>query len=253
MNTLTIYPAVDLKEGACVRLLHGRMDAATVYNVDPAAQARLFEAAGYGWIHIVDLDGAFAGMSRNAASVQAILEATQLKAQLGGGLRSMAAVEHWLGLGTARVILGTAAVRDPDFVRAAAKAFPGRIVVGIDARDDRVKTDGWDGDTGHTPLEIAKRYEDQGVGAIVYTDIGRDGALTGVNVEATAALAEALSIPVIASGGVASVDDIRALRKAGGGIEGVIIGRALYDGRIEPAKALAAAGHTPGSSGKTPD
>ena len=239
---LTIYPAIDLKAGQCVRLLHGEMDKATVYNENPASQAAAFARAGFGWVHIVDLDGAFSGRAENAEAVRAILAAGDLKAQLGGGIRDMAAVDGWLDLGMTRVILGTAAVRQPDFVREAAQAYPGRIVVGIDARDGRVKTDGWGGDTGHTPSEIAKRYEDQGVAAIVYTDIGRDGALTGVNVEATAALAAALAIPVIASGGLASTDDIAALRAAGANIEGAIIGRALYDGRIDAAAALAAAG-----------
>ena len=241
MTALTLYPAIDLKDGACVRLLHGRMDDATVYNEDPADQAHQFKTAEFEWIHIVDLDGAFAGQSRNAQAVAAILGATGLRTQLGGGIRDMAAVEHWLGLGLTRVILGTAAVKDPAFVAEAARAFPGRIAVGIDAKEGRVKTDGWDGDTSHTPVEIAKRYEDQGVAAIIFTDIGRDGALTGVNVEATAALADAVAIPVIASGGVASVNDIEALAKEGPGLEGAIIGRALYDGRINPAEAVRAA------------
>ncbi len=241
MRALTLYPAIDLKAGACVRLLHGRMEKATVYNEDPAAQASAFRDNGFGWVHIVDLDGAFSGRSENAEAVKAILSAGGMKAQLGGGVRDMAAAEGWLSLGIARVILGTAAVRDAGFVRAAARRFPGRIVVGVDAREGRVKTDGWDGDTGHTPLDVAKKYEDQGVAAVIYTDISRDGALAGVNVEATAALADALAIPVIASGGVAALDDIEALCAAHENIEGVIIGRALYDGRIDPAKALAAA------------
>ena len=241
MTTLTLYPAIDLKGGECVRLLHGRMDDATVYNKNPASQAAQFADAGFAWIHIVDLDGAFAGRSENARAIAAILSATGLKTQLGGGIRDMAAVEGWLAAGLSRVILGTAAVKDPEFVAAAAKAFPDQVAVGIDAHDGRVKTDGWDGDTSHTPAEIAKRFEDQGVAAIIYTDIGRDGALTGVNVEATAALAASVAIPVIASGGVAAVDDITALAAAGESVEGAIIGRALYDGRIEPAAALAAA------------
>ncbi|MHA7871988.1 MAG: 1-(5-phosphoribosyl)-5-[(5-phosphoribosylamino)methylideneamino]imidazole-4-carboxamide isomerase [Hyphococcus sp.] len=241
-RALTLYPAIDLKSGACVRLLHGDMAAATVYNEDPASQARAFVDAGFSWVHIVDLDGAFAGRSKNADAIAAILSAGGLKAQLGGGIRSLDAAAYWLDRGMTRVILGTAAVRDTAFVREACRAFPGRVVVGVDAREDRVKTDGWDGDTGHTPLEIAKRYEDQGVGAIVYTDISRDGALAGVNVDATAALADAVAIPVIASGGVASVADIRALARAHDNIEGVIIGRALYDGRIDPAEARLAAG-----------
>ena len=240
---LTLYPAIDLKAGKCVRLLHGRMDEATIYNENPASQAASFANAGFAWVHIVDLDGAFAGQSENAAAVRAILKSSDCKTQLGGGIRDMAAVEHWLGFGIARVILGTAAVRDAAFVQKAAATFPGQIVVGIDAKDGRVKTDGWDGDTSHTALEIGKRFEDQGVAAIVYTDIGRDGALTGVNVDATSELAEALAIPVIASGGVASVADIEALQGAHKNIEGVIIGRALYDGRIDPSEALNVAQH----------
>ncbi len=237
---LTIYPAIDLKGGECVRLLHGRMDQATVYNKNPASQVAKFGDAGFSWVHIVDLDGAFTGKSENADAVQAILTETKLKTQLGGGIRDMAAVDHWLGLGMTRVILGTAAVNDADFVKTACRQFPDQIVVGIDARDGRVKTDGWDGDTGHTPQEIAKRYEDQGVAAIVFTDISRDGALAGVNAEATVGLAEAVAIPVIASGGVASIEDITHLAQASPSIEGVIVGRALYDGRIRPAAALAA-------------
>lgn len=240
-RALTLYPAIDLKGGECVRLLHGRMDDATVYNKDPASQAALFESAGFGWIHIVDLDGAFAGESRNAAAVEAILARTGARAQLGGGVRSMAAVERWLAAGMTRVILGTAAVNDPEFAAAACRRWPGRIVLGVDARDGRVRTDGWDGDSAQTPQEVVGRYADLGAAAVVYTDIGRDGALTGVNVEATAALAELSAIPVIASGGVASLADITALKDAHDNIEGVIIGRALYDGRIDPAEALAAA------------
>ena len=240
-RNLTLYPAIDLKDGRCVRLLHGRMDKSTVYNEDPASQAAAFAKSGFNWIHMVDLNGAFSGQSENAQAVQSVLGATGLKTQLGGGIRTMAAVEGWLSAGLTRVILGTAAVRDADFVAQACKAYPGRIVLGVDARDGRVKTDGWDGDTGHTPAEIVKRYEDQGVAAVIYTDISRDGALSGVNVEATAALAETAAIPVIASGGVASVKDIAALRAAHANIEGVVIGRALYDGRIDSGEAFAAA------------
>ena len=240
----TLYPAIDLKDGRCVRLLHGRMDQSTVYNDDPGAQAAAFSENGFSWVHIVDLNGAFSGRSENAEAVRSVLEASDVDTQLGGGIRDMAAVESWLSAGLSRVILGTAAVRDAAFVAEACRAHPGRIVLGVDARDGRVKTDGWDGDSGHTPLEIVKRYEDQGVAAVVYTDISRDGALAGVNVEATAALAEEAAIPVIASGGVASADDIRALRAAHDNIEGVIIGRALYDGRIDIGEAFAAAqGH----------
>lgn len=235
---LTLYPAIDLKGGECVRLFQGRMEESQVYNTDPASQAEEFERAGFAWVHIVDLDGAFAGKARNGAAVEAILKRIRLKAQLGGGVRDMAAVEHWLGIGMARVILGTAAVSDPEFVAAACRAHPGRIVLGVDARDGRVKTDGWDGDTQTSPAELVKRYADQGVAAVVYTDISRDGALAGVNVEATAALADISAIPVIASGGVASLKDIEALKKAHRNIEGVIIGRALYDGRIDVREAL---------------
>ena len=238
---LTLYPAIDLKNGACVRLLHGRMEKATVYNEDPGAQAAEFEQLGFSWVHIVDLDGAFSGQSENARAVSSILGHTTLKTQLGGGIRSMGAVEQWLTAGLTRVILGTAAVRDPAFVAEACKTFPGQIVVGVDARDGRVKTDGWDGDSSHTPGEMVKRYEDQGVAAIIYTDINRDGALTGVNVAATAALAGEAAIPIIASGGVAGLSDITELRQAHDNIEGVIIGRAIYDGRIDPGAALKAA------------
>lgn len=240
-RSFSLYPAIDLKDGRCVRLLHGRMDQSTVYNEDPAHQATSFSEGGFSWVHIVDLNGAFSGRSENADAVAAVLKATTLKTQLGGGIRTMSAVEGWLSAGLTRVILGTAAVRDADFVAEACKAYPGRIVLGVDARDGRVKTDGWDGDTSHTPTEIVKRYEDKGVAAVIYTDISRDGALTGVNVEATADLAEAAAIPVIASGGVASVDDIKALRSAHDNIEGVVIGRALYDGRIDSGSAFAAA------------
>lgn len=240
-KSLTLYPAIDLKGGECVRLLHGRMEDSTVYNTDPASQAAAFGRAGFDWIHIVDLDGAFAGASVNGDAVDAILKRISLKAQLGGGVRDLAAVERWLEAGMARVILGTAAVNDPEFVTEACKRYPGRIVLGVDARDGRVKTDGWDGDTQTSPADLVKRYADQGLAAVVYTDISRDGALAGVNVEATAALADVSAIPVIASGGVASLDDIKALKTAHDNIEGVIIGRALYDGRIDPAEAIAAA------------
>lgn len=239
---LTLYPAIDLKGGECVRLYQGRMEESRVYNSDPASQAGSFEDAGFSWVHIVDLDGAFAGAARNGAAVEAILTRIGVKAQLGGGVRDMAAVERWLSLGMARVIVGTAAVNDPDFVAEACKAYPGRIVLGVDAKEGRVKTDGWDGDTDTSPAELVKRYADQGVAAVVYTDISRDGALAGVNVEATAALAAVSAIPVIASGGVASLDDIEALKEAHENIEGVIIGRALYDGRIDADAALKLAG-----------
>lgn len=238
---LTLYPAIDLKAGACVRLMQGRMEDATVYNRDPGAQGVEFEKMGFDWVHIVDLDGAFTGQPENASAVSDILRDTGLKAQLGGGLRDLDAVEQWLSAGITRAILGTAAVKDAGFVAEACKKHPNRIVVGIDARDGRVKTDGWDGDSGHTPAEIVKRYEDQGVAAIIYTDISRDGVLKGVNIDATAGLADTAAIPIIASGGVASLGDIQGLRAAHENIEGVIIGRALYEGRIDPVEALAVA------------
>lgn len=240
-QALTIYPAIDLKGGVCVRLYQGRMEEATVYNPDPADQAAAFAKAGFSHLHIVDLDGAFAGKSENSAAVEAILKASPAKAQLGGGVRDMAAVEGWFAKGLARVILGTAAVRDPAFVKAAAHAFPGRIAIGIDALAGDVMTDGWAGEAGAAALDIARRYEDAGIAAVIYTDIARDGALTGVNIEATAKLAEALSIPVIASGGVAEEGDITALAAAPAGIDGVIIGRAFYDARLTPEAALEAA------------
>jgi phosphoribosylformimino-5-aminoimidazole carboxamide ribotide isomerase len=234
---MILYPAIDLKDGQCVRLLRGDMSAATVFNDDPAAQARAFEAAGCRWLHLVDLDGAFAGRAVNGAAVEAILAAVAIPAQLGGGVREMGAIEAWLSRGIARVILGTAAVRDPGLVRDAARAFPGRIAVGIDARGGRVAVAGWAETTEIAALDLARRFEDAGVAAIVYTDIDRDGALAGPNVEATAALARAVALPVIASGGVSSLDDLRALRSCGAPIDGVISGRALYDGRIDPAVA----------------
>ncbi len=240
-HDLTIYPAIDLKGGRCVRLLHGDMEKATIYNDDPAAQASAFQEAGYDRLHIVDLDGAFSGRSENRAAVAAILKETSAWRQLGGGVRDMAALEGWLEAGVDRVILGTAAVRDPDFVLEAARAHPGKVAVGVDAVDGYVATDGWAGHTGHTALDIGKRYEDQGVGALIYTDVGRDGALTGVNVDATAALASAVAIPVIASGGVAGPADIRALAEADAPIEGVIAGRAIYEGRLTPDEAFSAA------------
>lgn len=240
-GALTLYPAIDLKAGQCVRLRHGEMDQATVYNDDPVAQARLFADAGYDWVHLVDLDGAFSGHSENKAAVAAILQSTNSRRQLGGGVRSMEAVEGWLEAGIDRVILGTTAVKDAEFVRMAARAFPGQIAIGVDAKDGRVKTDGWVGDTGHTAVELGKMYEDQGISALIYTDIGRDGALQGVNAEATARLAQAVAIPVIASGGVADVSDLAVLAAAHANIEGVIIGRALYEGRIDIEAAKRAA------------
>ena len=235
---MILYPAIDLKDGQAVRLVHGAMNSATVFNDDPAAQARAFEDAGCAWVHLVDLNGAFAGRPVNAAAVDAILAALTVPAQLGGGIRDMATIETWLGRGLARVILGTVAVEDPDLVRAAARAFPGRVAVGIDARKGRVATKGWAEETDVTATDLARRFEDAGVAAIVYTDIDRDGAMGGPNVAATEALARAVEIPVIASGGVSSLDDLRALR-ATGVIAGAISGRAPYDGAIDLGEALA--------------
>ncbi len=243
--TLTLYPAIDLKDGACVRLQRGEMAAATLYAADPVVPARAFQDAGCRWLHVVDLNGAFAGRSVNATAVAAILAASRVPVQLGGGIRDLAAIEHWLTLGIARVILGSAAVKNPSLVRDAARAFPGRIAVGIDARDGLVATEGWAETSALTAEDLALRIQDAGIAAIIFTDIGRDGMLTGVNVSATAALAARLDVPVIASGGVAGVEDLTALTRAARGlehgqIEGVIAGRALYDGRLDVATALAA-------------
>jgi phosphoribosylformimino-5-aminoimidazole carboxamide ribotide isomerase len=235
-----VYPAIDLKGGQCVRLLKGDMRAATVFNDDPAAQARAFEGQGFRWLHVVDLDGAVAGKTANGSAVEAILRAVAVPVQLGGGIRDAASIERWLERGVRRVILGTAALTNPGLVRDACRVFPGSVAVGIDARGGKVAVEGWAKTSEVSALELAQRFEDCGVTAIVYTDIERDGALAGVNVDATAALAQRLETPVIASGGVASLDDIRALqRHESDGIEGVICGRALYDGRIEPKAALA--------------
>lgn len=235
---MILYPAIDLKDGQCVRLLRGEMDAATVFSDDPAAQAAAFEAAGCRWVHLVDLNGAFAGRAVNGAAVEAILSRISVPCQLGGGVRDMGAIERWLGAGVARVILGTVAVRDPDLVRAAARAFPGRIAVGVDARGGMVAVEGWAETTDIAAVDLARRFEDAGVAALIYTDIDRDGAMQGPNVEATAALARAVAIPVIASGGVSSYDDLRALKSCGAPLDGVISGRALYDGRIDVAQAV---------------
>jgi cyclase len=240
--TLTLYPAIDLKDGQCVRLRRGEMDDATVYSSDPGAQARVWREAGFSWVHVVDLNGAFAGRPVNAEAVRAILAAVDCPVQLGGGIRDMAGIEAWLEAGVARAILGSAAAKNPALVMQACKRFPGRIVVGIDARDGFVATEGW-AETSLLPAaELGLRFEDAGVSAIVYTDIGRDGMLSGLNLEQTIELAERLTTPVIASGGVGSIDDLTALRGAAEGtrIEGVIVGRALYDGRVKPADALAA-------------
>jgi phosphoribosylformimino-5-aminoimidazole carboxamide ribotide isomerase len=233
-----IFPAIDLKDGRCVRLRQGDMAQATVFNDDPAAQARDFERAGFEWLHLVDLNGAFAGHSVNAPAIRAILSAIKIPMQLGGGIRDREAIESWLTAGVSRVILGTVAVSDPELVSAAARAHPGRIAVGIDARDGKVAVKGWAEESTVSALELAKRFEGAGVAAIIFTDISRDGMMEGANVESTAALAKAVSIPVIASGGVNSVQDIERLRDSKSGIAGVVIGRALYDGRIEPADAL---------------
>jgi phosphoribosylformimino-5-aminoimidazole carboxamide ribotide isomerase len=235
---MILYPAIDLKDGQCVRLVRGEMEAATVFSDDPAAQARAFEQAGCRWLHIVDLNGAFEGRPVNGDAVEAILEATSLPAQLGGGIRSMAMIGDWLDRGLARVILGTVAVRDPDLVREAARAFPGQVAVGIDARGGMVAVEGWAETTDISALDLARRFEDAGVAAIIYTDIDRDGAMQGPNVEATAALARAVSIPVIASGGVSSLDDLRALKGCGAPLNGVISGRAIYDGRLDLVEAM---------------
>jgi phosphoribosylformimino-5-aminoimidazole carboxamide ribotide isomerase len=238
---LTLYPAIDLKDGRCVRLRRGEMDQATVYADDPAAQAVAWRDAGFQWLHVVDLNGAFAGRPVNAEAVTAILAAVDLPVQLGGGIRDMAGVETWLAAGVRRVILGSAAAKNPALVLAAGKTFPGRIVVGIDARDGYVATEGWAETSTMHASELAPRFEDAGVAAIIYTDIGRDGMLSGLNLEQTIDLAAKLTTPVIASGGVGSLDDLAALRRAAAGtrVEGVIVGRALYDGRVTPADALA--------------
>ncbi|SDE44247.1 1-(5-phosphoribosyl)-5-[(5-phosphoribosylamino)methylideneamino]imidazole-4-carboxamide isomerase [Limimaricola pyoseonensis] len=235
---MILYPAIDLKDGQAVRLLRGEMDKATVFNDDPAAQARAFVEAGTEWLHLVDLNGAFAGEPVNGAAVEAILAACPgTPAQLGGGIRDMKTIETWLDKGLARVILGTVAVENPDLVREAAKAFPGQVAVGLDAREGRVATRGWAEETNVMVTDLAKSFEDAGVAAIIYTDIARDGAMAGPNVAATEDLARAVSIPVIASGGVSSLDDLKAL-KATGVIAGAISGRALYDGAIDLAEAL---------------
>ncbi|MCO5090416.1 1-(5-phosphoribosyl)-5-[(5-phosphoribosylamino)methylideneamino]imidazole-4-carboxamide isomerase [Bosea sp. (in: a-proteobacteria)] len=239
MGAMILFPAIDLKQGRCVRLKQGDMAQATVFNDDPAAQAASFERQGFRWLHVVDLDGAFAGKPMNAAAVEAILERVAFPVQLGGGIRDMKTVAGWLEKGVARVIIGTAAVRDPGFVRAAAKAFPGRVAVGIDARDGFVAVEGWAETSTLAAADLGRRFEDAGVAAIIYTDIARDGMLQGINWEGTIALAKAVSLPVIASGGLASMADIERLCAPDAVIlEGAITGRALYDGRIDPALAL---------------
>jgi len=234
-----LFPAIDLKNGLAVRLEQGDMARATVFNRDPAEQARIFAAQGFQYLHLVDLGGALAGRPMNAAAVERILAAVQIPVQLGGGIRDRATIEAWLGKGVTRVIIGTAAVRDPALVKEAAGAFPGRIVVGLDARDGKVAVDGWAATSELSAFELARRFEDAGVAAIVYTDVARDGMLKGLNLDATIALADAVSIPVIASGGFASIDDVRALLAARAQkLAGAIVGRALYDGRLDAAEAL---------------
>ncbi len=236
---MILFPAIDLKNGEAVRLEQGDMARATIFHRDPAEQARTFAAQGFKYLHIVDLDGAFAGRPMNAGAVEGILSAVKIPVQLGGGIRDRATIEAWLGKGVARVIIGTAAVRDPGLVKEAAKAFPGRVAVGLDARGGNVAVEGWAKTSELAALEIARRFEDAGVAAIVYTDIARDGMLKGLNLDATIALADALSIPVIASGGFASLDDVRALLAARAQkLAGAIVGRALYDGRLDAAEAL---------------
>lgn len=235
---MILYPAIDLKDGNAVRLVHGDMDQTTVFNDDPAAQARSFVEAGCQWLHLVDLNGAFAGEPVNAAPVEAILKACKVPTQLGGGIRDMATIERWLDKGLTRVILGTVAVENPDLVREAAKAFPGQVAVGLDARNGKVATRGWAEETDVMVTDLAKSFEDAGIAAIIYTDILRDGAMKGPNIDATAALARAVDIPVIASGGVSSLADLEALKNTGV-ISGAISGRALYDGAIDLQDAMA--------------
>jgi len=237
---MILFPAIDLKGGQCVRLKQGRMEEATVYSADPAAQALAFAEAGFEWLHVVDLDGAFAGRPANAGAVEAIIGAVAIPVQLGGGIRDRATIEHWLGLGVRRVILGTAAVRDPALVREAAGAYPGRVAVGIDARQGTVAVEGWAEASELSAVELALRFEDAGIAAVIHTDIERDGVLAGLNLAAARALAEATRMPVIASGGLASLADIEALtRPENRALAGAVAGRALYDGRLDAKKALA--------------
>jgi phosphoribosylformimino-5-aminoimidazole carboxamide ribotide isomerase len=240
MTGLTLYPAIDLKDGKCVRLRRGDMDQATVYADDPGAQAKAWQDAGFSWLHVVDLDGAFAGRPVNAAAVRSILGNVTIPVQLGGGIRDLTGIAGWLDAGVHRVILGSAAAKNPSLVIEACKAFPGRIAVGIDARDGFVATEGWAETSSMPAADLGLRFEDAGVSAIIFTDIGRDGMLGGLNVDQTVALSHRLSTPVIASGGVGSLDHLAALKKTAKStrIEGVIVGRALYDGRVDPAEAL---------------
>ncbi len=237
---MILFPAIDLKNGEAVRLEQGDMARATVFNRDPTAQASVFERQGFEYLHIVDLDGAFAGKPMNAAAVERILAAVKIPVQLGGGIRDRAGIEGWLAKGVNRVIIGTAAVRDPALVKEAAKKFPGRVAVGLDARDGKLAVEGWAETSRLSALDIARRFEDAGVAAIIYTDVARDGMLKGLNLDATIALADAVSIPVIASGGLASIDDVRALLEPRAKkLSGAIVGRALYDGRLDVVQALA--------------
>jgi phosphoribosylformimino-5-aminoimidazole carboxamide ribotide isomerase len=239
VEAVILFPAIDLKDGRCVRLEQGDMSRATVFNLDPASQAAKFAAQGFEYLHVVDLDGAFAGKPMNAHAVEAMLAAVTMPVQLGGGIRDLKTIEAWLSKGVARVIIGTAAVRDPELVKSAARKFPNRVAVGLDARDGRVAVEGWAETSEVKALEIAGRFEDAGVAAIVFTDIARDGLLKGLNLDATIALAERISIPVIASGGLASIDDVRALLEPRAKkLAGAIAGRALYDGRLDPEAAL---------------
>jgi phosphoribosylformimino-5-aminoimidazole carboxamide ribotide isomerase len=239
VETVILFPAIDLKNGEAVRLQQGDMARATVFSRDPAAQARAFAELGFSYLHLVDLDGAFAGRPVNAAAVERIIAAVKVPVQLGGGIRDRATIDAWLDKGVARVIIGTAAVRDPALVKAAARAHPGRVAVGLDARDDKIAVEGWSRTSALSALDVARRFEDEGVAAIVYTDVNRDGMLQGLNLDATIALAEHLSLPVIASGGLASLADVRALLEPRAQkLEGAIAGRALYDGRLDPAAAL---------------
>lgn len=241
---MIIFPAIDLKDGQCVRLFKGEMAEATVFNENPADQAAQFKDQGAAWLHMVDLNGAFAGKAVNADAVSAVLASTSLKVQLGGGIRSRAHIDRWIGAGVTRVVMGTAALKDPDLVKEAAKAYPGQIVVAVDARGGMVSVEGWAETSDISVVDLARRFEDAGVASLLFTDVDRDGALEGVNVEATAKLASQVSIPVIASGGVSGIDDIHSLKAANTGagtIEGVICGRSLYDGRLELGEALGVA------------
>ena len=240
---MILYPAIDLKDGQCVRVLHGDFATATVFNDDPAAQARTWAGAGFEWLHVIDLNGSAEGRSVNGAAVESILRAVSIPVQLGGGVRSLASIEGWIEAGVSRVILGTAAVRDPELVKTAARRWPEQIAVSVDVRNGQVAVQGWLEDSGLEPAPVARRFEDAGVAALIVTDIERDGALTGFNVEVFGQMAEAVDIPVIAAGGLASVADIERLReRPGRPIAGAVLGRALYVGAIKPAEALAAAG-----------